>query len=68
MMHALIELALFFSKAFIIGLLIIIILVAFFALLAKSKEKLKGKLTIKNLSKKYLETTEMIFAEILPKK
>src|SRR3990167_3749055 len=68
MTDALIELSLFSAKTIIIALIILIILVAFFALLAKGKEKLKGRLTIKNLNKKYKETTDELLAEILPKK
>src|SRR5579872_3231873 len=68
MLNAIIELALFTAKSLIITLLILIILAVFFALIAKSKEKLKGRLFIKNLNKKYAETTEELLAEILPKK
>ena len=68
MLQALIQLALFAAKAFIIVLFILIILIAFFALLAKGKEKSKGKLIIKNLNKHYKETTELLLAETLSKK
>src|SRR3990167_2469430 len=68
MLHALIELLLFSAKTFVIALLIIIIFVGFFALLAKAKEKIKGRLTIRNINKKHDETTEMILAETLSKK
>jgi serine protease SohB len=68
MLDALIQLALFAAKAIIIAMLILLVLSIFFALLAKGKEKLRGRLTIKNISKKYAETTETILTEILPKK
>lgn len=68
MTQALIQLGLFAAKALIIILFILIILVVFFSLLAKSKEKLKGTFVIKNLNKKYAETTEAILAETCPKK
>lgn len=62
------QLALFASEAFIIVLAIVIILIAFFALLAKGKTKSKNHLVVKNLNKKYAENTEIIFTETLPKK
>ncbi|TAK75827.1 MAG: protease SohB [Gammaproteobacteria bacterium] len=68
MLNAFIELALFTAKSIIIVLLILIILIAFFTLIAKGKEKLKSRLLIKNLNKKYEETTEELLTEILPKK
>ncbi|HLB43143.1 MAG TPA: protease SohB [Gammaproteobacteria bacterium] len=68
MSQAFIELALFASKALILLIIILIIFIAFFALLMKSKEKLKGRLVIKNFNKKYQETTEMLLLETLSKK
>lgn len=67
-MDALTQLALFASKAIIILLLILFVLMAFFTLLAKSKQKVKGRLNIKNLNEKYDETTESILTETLSKK
>ena len=64
MSDAFIELALFTSKTFIFVFFILLILVAFFALLAKSKEKLKGRLVIKNLNKKYQEASEELMTEV----
>lgn len=68
MSQAFIELTLFAAKSFIIVLFILLILLCFFALIAKSKEKIKGRLIIKNINKKFAETTEAILAEILSKK
>lgn len=68
MSQALLQLALFAAKALIIFILISAILIVFFILLAKSKEKIKGRLLIKNLNKKYAEITETLFAETLSKK
>ncbi len=68
MLDAWIQLGLFTAKTVIIFSFILITLIAFFALLAKSKEKLKGRFIIKNLNKKYAETTEELLAETLPKK
>lgn len=62
------SLGLFTAKALIVTALILIILTAFFALLAKGKEALKGQLCIKNLNEKYAETTEELLSEVLPKK
>ena len=68
MIDALIQIGLFSAKLFILTVFILIILVAFFALLAKGKEKLKGRLTVKHLNTKYDETAEEMLAETLPKK
>lgn len=68
MSNALIQLMLFSAKVFILFVFIFIILIAFFALLAKSKEKLKEKLTIKHLNKKYDENKEFFLSETLSKK
>lgn len=68
MLEAFIQLALFAAKALIIVVFILVILIAFFALLAKSKQKLKGHLSIKNLNHKYDETSEAILFETLSKK
>lgn len=62
------QLLLFTAKVFILSFFIILILVAFFSLIAKGKSKIKGKLTIKNLNRKYAENAELILAEVLTKK
>jgi serine protease SohB len=68
MLNALIQLALFAAKGIIILLLILSVLIVFFALLTKSKQKLKRRLIIRNLNKNYAEITEEILAETLPNK
>lgn len=69
MIAALIELALFAAKTFIILLFIVFVLLIFVAILSKGKQHGKaGKLTIKNLNKKYEENAELITAEMLNKK
>lgn len=68
MTDALIQLALFSAKTVILFLFIVLLLVAFFALLAKGKDKMKGRLVIKNLNKSFEETKEMLLAETLTKK
>lgn len=67
MLNALINLSLFAAKSLIILFIILIILIVFFMLLAKSKEKIKGKLIVKNLNKKYEENKEILLSEILNK-
>src|SRR3989338_7532638 len=61
------QLILFTSKIVILFLFICGIFVTFFALIAKGKEKLKGRLVIKNLNKKNTEVKEEILAETLSK-
>lgn len=68
MSDALIQIGLFSAKAIIIVLLLVSILIIFFALLAKSKEKIKGRLTIKNVNHDLDETKQVLLAETLPKK
>lgn len=60
------QLALFASQTLIIVAAILIILVAFFALLAKGK--IKNRLAVKNLNKQYAENKETILSESLSKK
>lgn len=68
MIDALIQLALFAAKTFIILIFIILVLLAFVAIFSKGKQTKTGKLTIKNLNKKYEEMVDTLQAEILPKK
>jgi serine protease SohB len=68
MTDAFIQLALFTSKALILFLFILAVLVTFFTLAAKSKNRNKGKLVIKNLNKKYDAITEELLGETLSKK
>lgn len=68
MSQALTQLAVFTAEAIVIVALILLVLIAFLALIGKSKEKLKGHLAIKNLNKKYAEMKETLLAETLPKK
>jgi len=68
MSQALTQLGIFTAEAIIISLLILTLLVAFLALLAKGKEKSRGRLVIKNLNHKYEDTKEALLAETLSKK
>lgn len=63
----LLEIALFTAKTFVILIFFIILLLVLFALLSKGK-KAKGRVHVKNISKKYEETTEEILHETLNKK
>lgn len=68
MYNALIDLSLFTAKSLIITIFILIVLIAFFILLAKGKEKLRGRLVIKSINKKLDEMSETILAETATKK
>jgi serine protease SohB len=67
MSAALLELALFAAKTFVILIFIVLLLVVFIALIAKGK-KHKGRLIVKNLNEKYHDIKHMILEETLPKK
>ncbi|EKD72864.1 MAG: hypothetical protein ACD_45C00561G0003 [uncultured bacterium] len=67
MLSELSQLLIFTTKAFIIVALLLILLAGIISLLARGKEKLHGKICIKNLNKKYQETRDAILEEILPK-
>ncbi len=67
MLDTFIQLGLFTAKAIIIVALLLILLAGIIALLSKGKEKLTGKITIKNLNEKLTETKEHLLAIVLPK-
>lgn len=67
-MSPFIELIMFAAKAIILIIIILFGLVSLIMILAKSKQKSKNKLTIKNLNQKYLENAEMVLAETETKK
>jgi len=58
----------FTAKGIIIALLILLVLFVFLMLVAKGKEKIKGKLTIRSLNNKYDENRETLLTETLSKK
>lgn len=68
MLDAFLQLFLFSAKAIILVVLILILLAGILALISRGKEKISGKILIKNVNKKYTETTETLLEEILPKK
>lgn len=68
MSQALLDLGIFTAESIILAILFIIVLVVFFMLLGKGKDKTKGKLVIKNLNEKYQENKEAMLAETLSKK
>lgn len=68
MLDVFMQLFLFSAKALILVVLILILLVGILALFSRGKEKIQGKVSIKNLNKKYLATTEELLQEVLPKK
>ncbi|MES2219116.1 MAG: protease SohB [Pseudomonadota bacterium] len=67
MYDGLIQLALFSAKAIIVVTLILILLAGIIALLTRGKDKMQGRITIKNLNEKYYEIQEALFTEILAK-
>jgi serine protease SohB len=67
MYDALIQLGLFSAKAIILVVLILILLAGFIALLSRGREKLQGRISMKNMNDKYYEIQEMLCAEILSK-
>jgi serine protease SohB len=67
MLAALIQLALFTTKAIIVVALILILLAGILALLSKGKGGTRGRISIKNLNEKYTEVKEEILNEILTK-
>lgn len=68
MMHDLFLLSIFILKALIIVILILALVAGILMIVSRSKEKFQGKICIKNLNKKFEETTDTILEEILPKK
>lgn len=68
MLDAAFQLLMFSTKALILVILVLVLLAGIIALLSRGKEKMHGKVSIKNLNKKYSETTESLLEEILPKK
>lgn len=67
MLDAVIQLSLFTAKAIIIVALILVLITGVLLLFSRGKELLTGRITIKNLNKKYSETTETLLEEILSK-
>jgi len=68
MLDASLQLLLFSAKAVIVVCLILILLAGVLMLLSRGKEKLKGRICIKNLNRHFSETTENLLQEILSKK
>jgi len=64
----LIQLILFSTKAVIIVVLTLVLLAGILCLLGRGKEKLSGKITIRNLNKKYKKIKALLLQEMLPKK
>lgn len=68
MLEALLQLALFAAKAIILVVLILLLIAGILALVTRGKDKLRGKIQIKNLNKNYADTKQTLLQEILPKK
>jgi serine protease SohB len=67
MLETLLQLSVFTAKAVIIVALTLILLAGILAIFSRGKEKLKGRISIKNLNEKYNETKNILLAEILTK-
>lgn len=67
MLDSLIELGFFSAKAIIIVALILILIAGIVAIFARGKEKIRGKITIKNLNESYEEVKQDLLTTILPK-
>ncbi len=67
MLDALSVLLLFTAKAIITVLIIFMLLIGILAIFSRGKEKLNGRLTLKNLNKKFAATKHDLLAELLPK-
>ncbi len=67
MLHEWFDLLMFSAKAIIVVVLILILFAGILALASKGKDKLKGRISIRNLNKKYAETQEVLLEEILSK-
>ena len=68
MLTALLELGLFSAKVLILVVFILVLLAGILALMSRGKGKTAGKISIKNINKKYSQITESLYQEILPKK
>lgn len=67
MLNVLLQLLLFSAKAIILVVLILVLLVGIIAIVSKGKDKMRGRITIKNLSEKYDEIKSGLLQEILSK-
>jgi serine protease SohB len=63
-----VELTLFSAKAIILVIFILLLLAGILGLFSRGKEKTSGKISIKNLNKKYTKIKEILLQEILSKK
>ncbi|HSW69686.1 MAG TPA: protease SohB [Gammaproteobacteria bacterium] len=66
-MDALFQISIFSAKLLITVVFLLILLIGIISILSRSKEKLRGRITVKNLNQKYRETKEFLSAEILTK-
>jgi len=68
MINALLELSLFSAKAVILVVLILLLFAGILAIASKVKEKLHGRISIKNINEALDETKSMLCEEVMPKK
>jgi serine protease SohB len=67
MLNVFLSLFLFTAKALVIVVLAFVLLVGVIAIAGKGKEKLRGRISIKNLNQKLREVKEELLAEVLTK-
>jgi serine protease SohB len=67
MLNAFLSLLLFTTKAIVIVALALVLLVGIIAITTKGKEKIRGRVSIKNLNKKFCEVKDTLLAEVLSK-
>ncbi|MDR3490957.1 MAG: protease SohB [Gammaproteobacteria bacterium] len=67
MFNFFLQLMLFFSKSIILVVMLLVLLAGILALLSKGKNKPEGRISIKNLNKKYDQTRDDIYTETLTK-
>lgn len=68
MLDAGLQLLLFSAKALILVILILVLLAGVIAIISRGKEKIHGKVLIKNVNKRLSETSESLLEEVLSKK
>ncbi len=66
-MDTLLQLSLFAAKLVLVLIFVLILLIGIISIVSRGKEKLRGRITIKNLNRKYQEIKEDLSAEILSK-
>ncbi|HSW93257.1 MAG TPA: protease SohB [Gammaproteobacteria bacterium] len=64
-MNTLLQLLLFSAKLVVVAIFILIVFAGILAIASRGKDKLRGRISVKHLNKKYRETRDKLSAEIL---